>query len=48
MKEPEMLLIAELITSVLNSPGSTRIIKQVRGRVKTLCQKFPVYENIKL
>lgn len=46
MKEPEMLLIAEFITSVLNSPGSTRIIKQVRRKVKTLCQKFPVYENI--
>ncbi|UCF87758.1 MAG: serine hydroxymethyltransferase [Nitrospiraceae bacterium] len=48
MKEPEMLLIAELITNVLNNPGSTRIIKQVRGKVKILCQKFPVYENILL
>ncbi len=46
MREPEMVTIAGLISRVLNDPGSSDVIRQVKDRVKALCRKFPVYEDI--
>nr|MBC8412347.1 serine hydroxymethyltransferase [bacterium] len=48
MKEPEMVTIADLIVSVLNDPDNDTVIKKVRGKVKALCKKYPVYNDIKL
>jgi glycine hydroxymethyltransferase len=48
MKEPEMVIIADLIARVLNNPGSTENIKHVRNKVRALCKKFPIYEDIEI
>jgi glycine hydroxymethyltransferase len=48
MKEPEMVVIADLITQVINNAGDTRTINRVRKNVAALCRKFPVYEDIKI
>jgi glycine hydroxymethyltransferase len=45
MKEPQMVSIAELISQMLDKPDA-RTIRQVRSRVKEMCCKFPVYEDI--
>ncbi len=48
MKEPEMVVIADLIVKVLENPENSEVIKQVRDKVKSLCKKYPVYEDILL
>jgi glycine hydroxymethyltransferase len=48
MKEPEMVAIADLIDKVLNKPGDSETIKHVNDKVKALCKKFPVYEDIEI
>jgi glycine hydroxymethyltransferase len=48
MKEPEMDTVADLISQVLEKPGSSRVIQQVKMSVKKLCKKFPVYDDIKI
>ena len=45
MKEAEMRLIAGLISEVLGDPENESLQLSVRGRVKELCQQFPIYEN---
>ncbi|HZK25036.1 MAG TPA: serine hydroxymethyltransferase [Oscillospiraceae bacterium] len=44
MKEPEMELIAELISATLQHKGAEQVKTQVRHRVKELCASFPIYE----
>jgi len=46
MKEPEMVVIAELIAAVLHDHKNSATIKRVRAKVKAMCKKFPVYEDI--
>lgn len=46
MKEPEMVVIANLISSVLNNIESSETIERVRIKVKSLCREFPVYEEL--
>lgn len=46
MKEPEMVEIAELIAAVLHDHKNSATIKRVRAKVKGMCKKFPVYEDI--
>ena len=46
MKEPEMVVIAELIATVLHDHKNSATIKRVRDKVKAMCKKFPVYEDI--
>ncbi len=48
MKEPEMVIIAGLIDKVLTDPGNSETIRHVRDRVKALCKKFPVYEDMEI
>lgn len=48
MKEPEMAKIADLITAVLKSLHDDKNIIHVRDKVKALCRKFPVYEDLKV
>ncbi len=48
MKEPEMVIISDLIARVLNDPKNLTIINQVRDKVRALCGKFPVYDDIEI
>jgi glycine hydroxymethyltransferase len=47
MKEPEMKLIAELISLVLTRRGSEEKIKLVRRQVRRLTEKFPLYKFLR-
>jgi glycine hydroxymethyltransferase len=46
MKEPEMVVIANLISSVINNIESVDTIDRVRNRVRALCKEFSVYEEM--
>jgi glycine hydroxymethyltransferase len=45
MKEEEMRVIAGWISEVLADHESESVRKSVRGRVKELCERFPIYET---
>ncbi len=46
MKEPEMVMIANFIFTVLNNIKNMDVIYKIRDRVKALCKKFPAYEDL--
>lgn len=46
MKEPEMVVIANLISSVIDNIESVDTIDRVRNRVRALCKEFAVYEEM--
>jgi glycine hydroxymethyltransferase len=46
MKEPEMVIIANLISSVINNIKSAETLDRVRNRVRSLCKEFSVYEEM--
>jgi len=48
MKEPEMVVIADLISKVLDNPQDSSAISHIREKIKTLCKKFPVYEDVEI
>ena len=48
MKEPEMVMIADLIIKVLDNPADEEVIGEVRKKVKSLCKKFPIYEDLEI
>jgi glycine hydroxymethyltransferase len=43
MKENEMQIVAELIDEVLRNVGNKKVYEEVTEKVKTLCEKFPLY-----
>ncbi len=43
MDEDEMVEIANIITEVLQNIGNEGVIKRIREKVRSLCQKFPLY-----
>ncbi len=45
MKESEMEMIGSWISQVLNDHSSDSTLKNVRGQVHELCQKFPIYRQ---
>jgi glycine/serine hydroxymethyltransferase len=45
MTEAEMVSIAGLISEVLGDPENESLQASIRGRVKELCERFPIYEN---
>lgn len=45
MREKEMDAIADAIDKVLSHPTDPAVRKQVRARVRTLCGKFPIFEE---
>jgi glycine hydroxymethyltransferase len=45
MGEPEMDLIAEFITRVLQSPDDSAALAMVKTEVEELCRKFPLYPD---
>ena len=46
MKEREMRVIARLIDEILSAPGDEKIALKVRGEVKKLVSKFPLYKAL--
>jgi glycine hydroxymethyltransferase len=48
MKEPEMVVIADLISKVLEKPQDSSGISHIREKIKALCKKFPVYEDVEI
>ena len=46
MKEPEMVVIANLISSVINNIEKVDTRDRVRNRVRALCKEFPVYDEL--
>jgi len=46
MKEPEMVIIADLISTVIDNIKDADVINRVRSKVKSLCKEFPVYEDL--
>jgi glycine hydroxymethyltransferase len=46
MKEPQMVTIADLISSVLKNIESRETTERVLGRVRSLCREFPVYDEL--
>jgi glycine hydroxymethyltransferase len=43
--ETEMRQIAEWICDILDNLGDESVVDSVRGQVKELCARFPVYRN---
>ncbi|MFQ5892123.1 MAG: serine hydroxymethyltransferase [Candidatus Methanofastidiosia archaeon] len=46
MREDEMKHIASLISKVLNNPKDEGVKKWVRGEVRELCKRFPLYHDL--
>ncbi|MBI5676017.1 MAG: serine hydroxymethyltransferase [Nitrospirae bacterium] len=46
MKEPQMVMIAELISTVIDNIKDADVINRVRSRIRSLCKEFPVYEDM--
>ncbi len=46
MKEPEMVVIADLISKVLHNHQDASVIAHVKEKVRALCRKYPVYEEV--
>ncbi len=48
MREPEMVTIADFISTILDNTKNSVIINDVRERVKALCKDFPAYEDLEI
>ncbi|HJX27279.1 MAG TPA: serine hydroxymethyltransferase, partial [Thermoanaerobaculia bacterium] len=46
MKEPEMDQVGDFIAEVLRSPEDESVRAGVRGRVRELCERFPLYDPL--
>jgi glycine hydroxymethyltransferase len=46
LREPEMDLVAELVTRALASPDDDAALAKVRGEVESLCRRFPLYPEV--
>jgi glycine hydroxymethyltransferase len=47
LKEKDMIWLAKAISRVLND-GSDSVITQVRGEVREICSKYPIYPQVSL
>ncbi len=45
MKESEMTQIGHWISEVLNDPQNEALLKRIKGQVRELCLKFPIYRH---
>ncbi len=45
MKEPEMNSIANLVAKVLTDIENNSVLEGVKNEVRTLCEKFPIYDD---
>ncbi len=48
MREPEMVVIADFISLIINNTKNTAAISRTKEKVKALCKKFPVYEDMEM
>ncbi len=46
MKEPQMVQIADMITTVLRDIKNEEMLKAVRSQAKELCDQFPIYPDL--
>jgi glycine hydroxymethyltransferase len=46
MKEPEMDLVGDFITEILRAPEDEAVRESVRGRIRELCERFPLYDPL--
>jgi glycine hydroxymethyltransferase len=46
MKEPEMQLVGDFIAEVVHAPEDAKVHEGVRGRVRELCERFPLYDAL--
>jgi glycine hydroxymethyltransferase len=46
MREPEMDIVGDLIAEVLKAPEDTANQERVRGQVRELCERFPLYDPL--
>jgi glycine hydroxymethyltransferase len=46
MKEPEMEHVGDFIAEVLRAPEDAKVHEGVRGRVRELCERFPLYDAL--
>jgi glycine hydroxymethyltransferase len=46
MREAEMDVVAELISTVLAAPDNDGVLETVKTEVKQLCRKFPLYPDL--
>ena len=45
-KEPEMTKVANWICDVLDQLGDESVVEGIRGEVRELCSRFPVYQRM--
>ena len=46
MKEPEMEIIGEWISNILDNPKNEELVKSTGDKIKELCQSFPIYPQL--
>jgi glycine hydroxymethyltransferase len=46
MKEPEMDAVGDFIAEVLRAPEDAGVRASVRGRIRELCERFPLYDPL--
>jgi len=46
MREPEMVMIADFISTILNNMKDIDVISRIRDKVRSLCRRFPFYEEL--
>jgi glycine hydroxymethyltransferase len=46
MREPEMATVAGFIAEVLRAPEDAAVHAGVRGRIRELCERFPLYDPL--
>ena len=46
MKEPEMEIVADAIEKVLSNPENSQIKKEVKARMASLTEEFPLYPDL--
>ena len=46
MKEPEMDLVGDFIAEVLRAPEDSQVHEAVHGKVRALCERFPLYDPL--
>ncbi|MDH3973979.1 MAG: serine hydroxymethyltransferase [Deltaproteobacteria bacterium] len=45
LKNPEMKIIASFIDQILSDPENKQLQSKIKGEVKELCKKFPIYQD---
>jgi glycine hydroxymethyltransferase len=46
MKEPEMELVGDFIAEILRAPEDAEVQAGVKGKIRDLCERFPLYDPL--